>query len=384
MCMQETINFRVIEFYSGIGGLFYGLVEGLKNCMGKNAAVDFIQCHDVNKNACAVHCLNFPEVPCITKSLDDVTIEELDGASDIWLLSPPCQPYLKHGKHLDEKDPRSSSFIHLIRKVLPGLQHPPRMLFFENVPTFKDSNVHGMMVETLKEMSYEVYEYNKSPQECGYPNSRSRYYACAWKTDGDLPGQLSASILPRPHPEDSRYPLVPFSKILEPRLLLVSQDVLGGLGEVADGNMGGEGDIGAEDKAVFEMASPLIVPRRVIARMKSFRWDVVNLHSKTSTTFTKAYGESIGRSGPVIDMNDHGGDPPPSQFQLLDHSTALVRHFHPDEMIKLHGFPESFQFPPTLSIRQRFALIGNSLHVTVFAEVVWQSLDRISKSHTGG
>jgi len=42
-----------------------------------------------------------------------------------------------------------------------------------------------------------------------------------------------------------------------------------------------------------------------------------------------------------------------------------LRYFSPREIARLHGFPEDFRFPPSLSTRQQYQLLGNSLSVTV-------------------
>lgn len=42
-------------------------------------------------------------------------------AADIWMLSPPCQPYTRRGARRDAEDPRASSFLHLI-SLIPGMK----------------------------------------------------------------------------------------------------------------------------------------------------------------------------------------------------------------------------------------------------------------------
>ncbi|KAL0447502.1 UNVERIFIED_CONTAM: tRNA (cytosine(38)-C(5))-methyltransferase 2 [Sesamum latifolium] len=44
-----------------------------------------------------------------------------------------------------------------------------------------------------------------------------------------------------------------------------------------------------------------------------------------------------------------------------------LRYFTPREVANLHSFPEDFQFPGHVSLRQRYALLGNSLSVGVVA-----------------
>ena len=44
-----------------------------------------------------------------------------------------------------------------------------------------------------------------------------------------------------------------------------------------------------------------------------------------------------------------------------------VRYFTPREVANLHSFPQSFAFPEDVSLKQRYALLGNSLSVRVVA-----------------
>jgi site-specific DNA-cytosine methylase len=44
-----------------------------------------------------------------------------------------------------------------------------------------------------------------------------------------------------------------------------------------------------------------------------------------------------------------------------------VRLLAPRELLRLHGFPDSFGFPPGTSFREAQALVGNSVAVPVVA-----------------
>jgi DNA (cytosine-5)-methyltransferase 1/tRNA (cytosine38-C5)-methyltransferase len=61
--------------------------------------------------------------------------------------------------------------------------------------------------------------------------------------------------------------------------------------------------------------------------------------------FTSSYGRAITGAGPVL--LDRGG----------------TRWFSPEEILRLHGFPASFRFPEELTLRTRWRLAGNSVHV---------------------
>ena len=47
-----------------------------------------------------------------------------------------------------------------------------------------------------------------------------------------------------------------------------------------------------------------------------------------------------------------------------------IRYFMPEEIARLLEFPEGFAFPDELSLKKRYALVGNSLHVGTVARLL--------------
>ena len=47
-----------------------------------------------------------------------------------------------------------------------------------------------------------------------------------------------------------------------------------------------------------------------------------------------------------------------------------LRYFTPREVANLHSFPSSFSFPPHVTVKQQYALLGNSLSVAVVADLL--------------
>lgn len=81
---------RVLEFYSGIGGLRYSLLKA-----AVNATV--VEAFDINDVANDVYQHNFAHRP-FQGNIQTLTAADLDGYNaDAWLLSPPCQPYTRQG-----------------------------------------------------------------------------------------------------------------------------------------------------------------------------------------------------------------------------------------------------------------------------------------------
>lgn len=118
-------------------------------------------------------------------------------------------------------------------------------------------------------------------------------------------------------------------------------------------------------------AVPLLLsPKAASYANPSLRFDIVTRRSTETTTFTKGYGKHAGRAGPVLLLTDDGERRVseedlgrfPSGLDLGPQGREL-RWFSDREMLRLHGFPERFEFPAGLSLRQRFGLVGNSVNV---------------------
>jgi site-specific DNA-cytosine methylase len=92
------------------------------------------------------------------------------------------------------------------------------------------------------------------------------------------------------------------------------------------------------------------------------------------------YGEgSTGDAGEVL-LASH-----PSGLSVEDRVTLLgLRYFTPREIARLHSFPEDFAFPSDLTLRQRYACLGNSLSVLIVADLLAYLLLGEQQSGQGG
>ncbi len=97
----------------------------------------------------------------------------------MWLMSPPCQPYTSLSGQADAKDPRSKALRHIFTHVLPSLHEPPLYLAIENVPAFLWSEGRKMVVASLRQLNYDIEEFELCPTLFGIPNKRRRYFLIA-------------------------------------------------------------------------------------------------------------------------------------------------------------------------------------------------------------
>ncbi|KAM3842807.1 tRNA (cytosine(38)-C(5))-methyltransferase-like [Diretmus argenteus] len=140
-------SLRVLELYSGIGGMHYALKES-----GVPAQV--VAAVDVNTTANQIYSHNFPDAPLWPKTIEGITLDDFNKLSfDMILMSPPCQPFTRLGKQGDVSDPRTKSFLYIL-DLLPRLARLPRFILLENVKGFETSTARESLVKTLKDCGY--------------------------------------------------------------------------------------------------------------------------------------------------------------------------------------------------------------------------------------
>jgi len=219
-------------------------------------------------------------------------------------MSPPCQPYTRKGVQKDIKDPRSNSFLQVI-KALSTCKNLPLHVGLENVEDFKNSQGRELLLEILKNRGYFISETLLCPSQIGIPNRRMRYYLCA-----------------------SLKPLRPIVKSLHVKKLT---------------------------GFLKEPQEPFLLPKDVLEKFKDgFRIIDCNDENSYSTCFTSSYGKSWMHSGAYLTCKED------------------VRLFEPNEIASLMGFGNDFAFPKTLTKRQCYKLIGNSLNVYALKDILTQ------------
>ncbi|KAJ2307050.1 hypothetical protein IWW55_001160 [Coemansia sp. RSA 2706] len=347
-----------LEFFSGIGGLHYGLRES-----GVNASV--AMSFDMNELANSVYTHNFHMRPS-NKAIDYLEPRDIDRhRADCWLLSPPCQPYTRGGNYRDHEDPRARGLLHLLG-LLPRLEHVPNYVLLENVMNFENSRSRVLLVEAFGRLGFEIHECLLSPVQFGIPNNRLRYYLVAQRalpstaamdTASDNEAYTQAYLARGRDVVHTEWPFGPAAKSV--RAADIIHYPLSGYIDPAEN--------GTES---------LCVPECHILKRKNLRFDIVKSDSCKTSTFTKAYGSKhlIG-SGSLLqtkrlDVVEDGFGAPE---RLLD---LGLRFFSPAEVARLHCFPTSpdmpctLEFPSYVSQRQRLQLLGNSLNVHVVAQLL--------------
>ncbi|XP_052221086.1 tRNA (cytosine(38)-C(5))-methyltransferase-like isoform X2 [Dreissena polymorpha] len=152
---------RVLELYSGIGGMHFALKESELN-------YEVVMAMDVNVNANAVYSHNFPETKVDSSSIEALSVKRFSQLQiDMVLMSPPCQPFTRVGKQQDTGDVRTKSFLHVL-DLLSKVEHPPTYILVENVKGFDCSESRDVLIETLKCRDYH-YQIENTVSDAAQP-----------------------------------------------------------------------------------------------------------------------------------------------------------------------------------------------------------------------
>lgn len=383
---QEDEAWRVLEFYSGIGGMRYSLREA-----GIKAKV--VEAFDINDRANDVYEHNFGHRP-YQGNIQSLTAADLDSyGAHGWLLSPPCQPYTRQGLQKDSDDARAFSFLKILG-LIPHTSQPPSVLFVENVVGFETSVTRAKMIDALAKTNYVVQEFILSPLQFGIPYSRPRYFCLAKRRPSSFKNQLlNDRLLWSPSPlfghdditgangnDQSQGSLdkllqscEPVEKFLEFKnrndqidiqsgfldTSIVPTDAYGALEKNDDAT--GHADVNGHDGSFF---GQYLVPLSLIERWGSVM-DIVYPDSKRCCCFTKSYYRYVKGTGSLLATVQ-----PKKKGKSSPLKEQCLRYFTPREVANLHSFPEDFDFPQHISLRQRYALLGNSLSVAVVAPLL--------------
>lgn len=375
---------KVCEFYSGIGGYHLALSQI------PELSYKVVAAFEISSNANCIYRANFPATSVFETNLCGLTAarlesiikkasanhdqdfksrDENDTSRDkvMFVMSPPCQPFTRQGVMKDELDPRSESVIHLF-DMFSDLSSLPDYFLLENVKGFETSNTRNNIMQFFTQHQYHVVEFLINSNQFGIPNSRLRYYLLARKQP--FPENIQSFA-------DNKNSLLSFIPGCEdfattPPLLEFLQ----------------------EDPASCQLSDKFL---------SKWGWvlDIVTPSSTRSCCFTKGYSVKAEGSGSVIQQtpDPSPGDltrqernetpqersNPPSDLsrdktengrsmcnsklsdgEFLQHMRSLnLRLFAPREIARIHGIPEWYSFPESLSEKQLYKLLGNGLNVTV-------------------
>jgi tRNA (cytosine38-C5)-methyltransferase len=384
---------KVLEFYSGVGGWHYAL--SASSLSGRCAVVGAFE---LNPNANAVYAHNFDVKPrqCNIEKLRLAELEAFDA--EMWVMSPPCQPFTRLGKRKDVDDHRTDSCLSLLAKI-PAMARPPRHLLLENVQGFECSETRRRLVGILASCDYTLEEFLLDPRQLGVPNSRLRYYMIATRQTDAPPSQAAAEGAAALVAGDGEGTAMDTPAVLrrEPPTAGGSGGAGGGVRKLRE-FLEPEPEPTVPAAGAGGAAAPLdggaLLSEKVLLQSGGCV-DIVLRDSAHTTCFTKAYSQYAKGTGSVLAS---ACDSPESACALLgwtEEQHALycakdvygdghaagsgslevprddierlralrLRYFSPREVANLMGFPPAprFRFPDSVTTKQRYKLLGNSV-----------------------
>jgi len=358
-------DLAVLEFYSGIGGMHYSLIDACKDSDFKPVVVASF---DINNQANKVYFHNFNKRP-VQKLIESIPVSKYSTyRADMWLASPPCQPYTRQGLQKGSNDERSKSFLFLLNSI-PKLEKPPK----------------NMMMKALKNM-YDCQEFLLSPLQFEIPNSRIRYYCLA---------KLKSLTFKCNIPKDKILNYIPGNKFTE--YWENNQDNTT-VGIVEDEELKN-----VEVKQLKDFLEETIdenkykLTKKALARY-GLLYDIVKPSQRRSCCFTKGYYHFIEGAGSILQCNENIDTKETleeykeykdkrkvilenkslnekQQEEELDKlnnplDKLNLRYFTSREIARLMGFPETFVFPESSSLKQQYRLLGNSLNCKVVSALI--------------
>ncbi|XP_004483786.2 tRNA (cytosine(38)-C(5))-methyltransferase isoform X3 [Dasypus novemcinctus] len=381
---------RVLELYSGVGGMHQALRE---SCV----PAQVVAAIDVNTVANEVYRFNFPHTPLLAKTIEGIPLQVFDRWSfDMLVMSPPCQPFTRIGRQGDVADPRTNSFLYVL-DVLPRLQKLPKYILLENVKGFEVSSTRDLLVQTIENCGFQYQEFLLSPASLGIPNSRLRYFLIAKLQSEPLSFQAPGQVLMEFPKTGSRNPqncaIDAGKKIeakkIEPSILCDNtqcsgkEAILFKLETAKEINRKHQQDSDLSVQMLRDFLEDDVdrkqyfLPPKLLLRY-ALLLDIVKPTCRRSTCFTKGYGSYIEGTGSVLQVaedvqieNIYKSLPNLSQEEKITKLLMLkLRYFTPREIANLLGFPPEFGFPEKITVKQRYRLLGNSLNVRVVAKLL--------------
>ncbi|XP_021567184.1 tRNA (cytosine(38)-C(5))-methyltransferase isoform X2 [Carlito syrichta] len=362
-------SLRVLELYSGIGGMHHALRE---SCI----PAQVVAAIDVNTVANEVYKFNFPHTQLLTKTIEGITLEEFDRLSfDMILMSPPCQPFTRIGLQGDVTDPRTNSFLYIL-DVLP----------------------RDLLIQTIENCGFQYQEFLLSPISLGIPNSRLRYFLIAKLQLEPFPFQAPGQVLMEFPKIESEYPqkyaVDAENKIeekkTEPNICFDSSTECSGKDAILFKRETAE-EIARKDQQDSDLSVQMLkgfleddidlnqysLPPKSLLRY-ALLLDIVKPTCRRSICFTKGYGSYIEGTGSVLQTaedvqieNIYKSLNNLSQEEKITKLLMLkLRYFTPKEIANLLGFPPEFGFPEKITVKQSYRLLGNSLNVHVVAKLI--------------
>ncbi|KNE72830.1 DNA (cytosine-5-)-methyltransferase [Allomyces macrogynus ATCC 38327] len=347
---------------------------------------------DINEVANTIHEFNTHRTVS-TRDITRLAPGDLDAFQcDVWLLSPPCQPYTRKGKRLGSADPRAGSFLSML-EALPSLARLPTHLLLENVLGFEKSETCARLTNTLTAAGYQFHGHVLNSSDFGVPKSRPRFYIVA-RRHRPFTSTFSPSGTIHDHPA---WLISPFGTCDPPGTTLQSylratyRAAVEGRRRVRHFPLTSTRSVLCPTAPTSKIADRITAYRAMRPKILRSVNATTAAHARASVTPGElAKLERLGQFAHLTNPRAHAKPTLTGKLaRVVDEARARawhdvvatspacpldglgLRHFAPEEMAALHGFPDTFAFPvDKVACKQAWQVVGNSLSVRVVAALV--------------
>ena len=170
--MSTKKKFKVIDLFSGVGGLSYGFAH--------DDNFEIVAANEILPNMAKAYSLNHPTVKVYAEDIKDFNAKKIEkdlGITtreiDIIVGGPPCQAYSTVGKRLID-DPRGELFQEYYR-VLKECN--PKLFLFENVKgllSMQGGELLKTIISLFESLGYKVQYKLLNAADYGAPQVRER------------------------------------------------------------------------------------------------------------------------------------------------------------------------------------------------------------------
>lgn len=312
-------NITFIDLFAGIGG-FHQAMSSL--------GAECVFASEWDKYASETYLQNYG-----LKPHGDITqiLEQDIPAHDILCAGFPCQAFSISGKQKGFEDIRGTLFFDIARIVK---YHQPKVVFLENVKNLvkhNEGNTLKTILNTLKELGYNVFYNVFNSSDFGLPQNRERVYIVgfhnSWESNSfkfPMPPKTAVSLtsILEENPENA--------KVIERDDIQIYKDL----------NF---------QNSLFEEEISVNKPIQIGIVNKGGQGERIYHPSGHSITLS-AYGGGVGAK---------------TGLYLID---GKIRKLSPRECARLQGFPESFII--NRSDTQAYKQFGNSVSINVLKEIL--------------
>ncbi|MCP4985795.1 MAG: DNA cytosine methyltransferase [Colwellia sp.] len=165
-----SLSFKVLDLFSGCGGLSLGLEQaGFQISLGIDCWQDALNTFKANHRNSKVHCQDLASI-----DFEYIESNYLPDGVDVIVGGPPCQGFSISGKR-DPNDPRNKLYTSFVKSV----EHfKPKAFLMENVPnlaSMQNGTIKDTIISEFEALGYTIKYERLLASDYGVPQNRRRF-----------------------------------------------------------------------------------------------------------------------------------------------------------------------------------------------------------------